>query len=340
MGVSTAESTLPSAPLRAKARRAPRRDRRAFDEQLLVGGRYRILKFLGSGGMGEVYEAFDTLFEHTVALKTLRGTYDSVDPADAKSLQREALVARKVTHENVCRVLKFGTHASDDVSQPPLPFIVMELIRGEPLSDYVETKGALSSAKVYQVALQACAGLAAIHEALALHRDIKPENLFVEHVSGNKRRIKVTDFGLARLTGPGTGAITRAPLGTLAYMAPEVLTGNAASPASDVWSMGVTIYQLLTGQLPERDKFGRSRFPCAVPEPWVPVLASCLHYDKNRRYASATQLLSALRAMQSARRSPKRKTTPAQRHGWKLVLLGACVGALAALVMRQTLLPP
>lgn len=107
---------------------------------------------------------------------------------------------------------------------------VTELIKGEPLSDYLQRKGQLSSLSVHQIALQACAGLGAIHASNALHRDIKPEDLFFEHLPGAYRTIKVTDFGLARLVGPDVGKVTSACLGTSAYMAPEVLARRPASP--------------------------------------------------------------------------------------------------------------
>ncbi|MDX2023819.1 MAG: serine/threonine-protein kinase [Deltaproteobacteria bacterium] len=317
-----------------RLRRGPRQNALTFRAGALVGGRYRIVRLLGAGGMGEVFEAYDTLIESLVALKTLRGAHGTLDPSDVANLRREAQVARKVKHQNVCRVLRYGTHKATAAAQP-LPFIVMEKIAGEPLSDYCKTIGTLSSTRVYHVALQACAGLAAIHAARALHRDIKPDNLFVEHLNGGDKRIKITDFGLARLTGPGTGAITLARVGTFAYMAPEVLAGKAASPSSDVWSMGVTLYQLLTGQLPERNHAGRPRFPRPVPGVWVPVLTRCLAADKSRRYPSAIELLCDLRAMQGkSPPRPLRQRLLLKRQRWAPVMLGVCIGTLAALLLR------
>jgi len=351
LGISSARSSDPRTtigdPL-AEAAQPPKHDiKKERTRTLAVGqfvaGRYRVIRFLGAGGMGEVYEVWDTMLLESVALKTLRGGRERVSASAAMLLRREASVARKVTHPNVCRVLEFGLHKEKKQNALDVPFFVMELIRGEPLSEYLRQRGSMTALQVHQVAVQTATGLAAIHAAGALHRDIKPENLFAELLSEGQRQIKITDFGLARLVGPGAGAVTSACMGTVTYMAPEVLAGKAASAASDVWSFGVTIYELLTGQVPERDSQGASRFPLPVPADWVPVLNRCLQQKADLRFPSADELLKAVRSVDPKRRETGKISQPANApqsapprpHRWWPLAIGIAVGVACAMAVAH-----
>src|SRR5437879_5819631 len=197
----------------------------------ILSGRYRIVGLLGRGGMGEVYRADDLKLGQAVAMKFLANTL----PQTAAILTRfsqEVRLARQITHPNVCRV--FDINEADG-----RPFIAMEYIDGEDLSSLLRRIGRLPPDKALEVARQLFAGLAAIHEQGAVHCDLKPANVMLD----GRGRVRITDFGLADLTGKdGHGA------GTSAYMAPEQLAMQRITPKSDIYSLGLVLYELFTGQ--------------------------------------------------------------------------------------------
>src|SRR5881392_4497541 len=225
---------------------APRlKDKRSFssldsiDDARFVPGtiladRYRIVGLLGKGGMGEVYRADDLKLAQPVALKFLPEHLLS-DGAALARFHREVRVARQVSHKNVCRVYDIGE--VDDRH-----FLSMEFIKGEELSSLLRRIGRLPQDKAIQIARQICAGLAAAHDVGVLHRDLKPSNVMIDE-HGNAR---ITDFGLAGLAEEFREDEIHA--GTPAYMAPEQLDGRTFTVRSDIYSLGLVLYELFTGR--------------------------------------------------------------------------------------------
>jgi len=202
----------------------------------LLGGRYRIVGLLGRGGMGEVYRAMDLALGQAVALKFLPEEA-ARNPRLLERFHGEVRVARLVSHPNVCRVFDIGEIDGT-------PFISMEYVDGEDLASLLTRIGRLPADKALQAARQLCAGLAAAHDRGVIHRDLKPQNVMM-----NKRGdLVIMDFGLAAIADQLSGAEVRN--GTPAYMAPEQLRGSAVTPASDIYALGLVLYELFTGKRP------------------------------------------------------------------------------------------
>ena len=200
----------------------------------VVGERYRLVSQLGRGGMGEVYRADDLRLGQTVALKFLPGTFGS-DPARVAAFHAEVRLSREVTHPNVCRVHDIG-------EVDGRIFLSMEFIDGEDLASLLRRIGRVPADKALELARQICAGLAAAHERGVLHRDLKPANIMID----GRGRARLTDFGLAALTGSVSAEDVRS--GTPIYMAPEQFAGREVSARSDLYSLGLVLYELFTGK--------------------------------------------------------------------------------------------
>src|SRR5580704_17129076 len=206
----------------------------------LLGGRCRILTLLGRGGMGEVYRAMDLTLGQSVALKFL--------PEEAARnqglLERfhgEVRIARQVSHPNVCRVYDIGQVEG-------MPFISMEYVDGEDLASLLTRIGRLPADKALETARKLCSGLAAAHDRGVIHRDLKPQNIMI-----NKRgEVVIMDFGLATIADQLSGAEVRN--GTPAYMAPEQLRGASVTARSDIYALGLVLYELFTGKQPYQAK--------------------------------------------------------------------------------------
>jgi serine/threonine protein kinase len=270
-------------------------DRARFIAGTIIGERYRIIGLLGRGGMGEVYRAEDLTLDQPVALKFLPETFYADDAALARLL-REVRVARQITHRNVCRVYDIGEHEGAH-------FLSMEFIRGEELSSVLKRFGRLPSDKATEIARQVCAGLAAAHDAGVLHRDLKPANVMIDE-NGN---VRITDFGLAGLTEEFVEGV--ALEGTPEYMSPEQLAGRELTVKSDIYALGLVLYELYTGKkaftaktLNELLRLRRSEL---MPEslssivkdvdPAVErVIERCLTIEPKDRPATALQVAAAL----------------------------------------------
>jgi serine/threonine protein kinase len=265
-----------------------------FTPGAIVAERYRIVALLGRGGMGEVYRADDLKLSHVVAIKFLPETLSR----DASALARfhsEVRVARQVSHPNVCRVFDIGDAEG-------VPFLTMEYVDGEDLSSLVRRIGRLPQDKATEVSRQICAGLAAAHERGVVHRDLKPSNLMLDGAG----KIRITDFGLAGIAATMQGAELRA--GTPAYMAPEQLTGKEVTTKSDIYSLGLVMYEILTGKrafdattLPELMKAredGALTRPSTIVRDLDPlverVILRCIERDPAKRPTSALQVAAAL----------------------------------------------
>src|SRR5689334_4677181 len=202
----------------------------------LLAGRYRIIGLLGRGGMGEVYRATDLTLGQSVALKFLPPEA-SQNPRLLERFHGEVRVARMVSHPNICRVFDIGVVDG-------APFLSMEYVDGEDLASLLTRIGRLPSDKALETARKLCAGLAAAHDRDVIHRDLKPQNIKI-----NKRgEVVIMDFGLAAIADQLSGAEVRN--GTPAYMAPEQLRGDAVTARSDIYALGLVLYELFTGKRP------------------------------------------------------------------------------------------
>ncbi len=279
----------------------------------VLAGRYEVEYLLGRGGMGEVYRARDRLLQETVALKTIRGDLIG-NRALLQSLQREIQIARRVTHPNVCRVFDMGVHTFENASQAPLRFISMELLEGETLAARIERQGRLSQQESSPLATQMAEGLQAAHDAGVVHRDFKSANIIL--ISANDRcRAVITDFGLARPDRSSDGQNETAGLsgnnliaGTIGYMSPEQLTGEPVTVASDIYSFGIVLFEMVTGRLPFDDshliKAAIQRVSGGLPDirqlapdldpQWEWVIRQCLKREPSLRLSSAKAVAEAL----------------------------------------------
>jgi predicted Ser/Thr protein kinase len=261
----------------------------------ILADRYRIVGLLGKGGMGEVYRADDLKLSQPVALKFLPDRY-LTDGAALARFHREVRVARQVSHRNVCRVYDIGEIDGKH-------FLSMEFIKGEELSSLLRRIGRLPSDKAVQIARQICAGLAAAHENGILHRDLKPANVMIDG-DGNAR---ITDFGLAGLAEEFRADEISA--GTPAYMAPEQLDSKPPTIRSEIYSLGLVLYELFTGKrafdaptLGDLIKLRRSdttpTSPTSIVKDLDPVIERvidrCIQKDPARRPSSALQVAAAL----------------------------------------------
>jgi eukaryotic-like serine/threonine-protein kinase len=284
-----------------------------FDQRLadgeVVAGRYRVVCLIGTGAVGEVYEAHDETVGEAVALKTLREGVD--DAVSVERFRREIQVARKVTHRNVCRTFDVGHHALPDGSR--LAFITMELLRGETLTWRLAERGRYGTDDALPLVRQMAAGLDAAHAADVIHRDFKPGNLMLVDETGGPR-VVITDFGLARRYALDEIAITVTgeAVGTPLYMAPEqVVTGKQPiTPATDVYALGNVMYEMVTGELPFKGSsitiMAIKRIREAVPSPrrlvpdldarWERAILRCLERDPAARFQSAGAVIAALTA--------------------------------------------
>jgi serine/threonine-protein kinase len=205
-----------------------------FAPGTLLADRYRVVSLIGRGGMGEVYRVDDIRLGQAVALKFLPELFQQ-DPERLERLYGEVRVARQVSHPNMCRVHDVGEVGGQT-------FLSMEYVDGENLASLMRRIGTLPQGKALEVARQLCAGLAAAHARNVLHRDLKPENIMVD----GRGQVRITDFGLAGLADSFQGEDVRS--GTPAYMSPEQLSGKAVDARSDIYSLGLVLYQLFTGR--------------------------------------------------------------------------------------------
>lgn len=208
----------------------------------ILNDRYRLDKLLGEGGMAIVYQGSDLMLERTIAVKILKETFSSSLPFQER-FKEEAKAAANLTHPNIVTVHDFGFD-NDRL------FIVMEYVPGTDLKQIISRSSILSVTYASQLFIQACAGIGYAHRAGLVHCDIKPHNMLITP----DHRLKVTDFGIARaLASVRHDEQYQAIWGSPAYFSPEQASGKAPSPASDVYSLGVVFYEMLTGQLPFTD---------------------------------------------------------------------------------------
>src|SRR5215472_2125063 len=262
-----------------------------FSKGDLIADQYRILEVAGAGGMGVVYRAQDIRLQRTVAIKVLPPTQDA---RDEERFLREARTACSLDHQNVGVIYEVGTTPTGT------HFIAMAFYEGASLAERLQGSP-LAPALALDLITQAAEGLRDAHHHGIVHRDIKPSNLMVT----NNNVVKIVDFGLAQVASAATATFT-GTTGTVAYMSPEQALGRAVDQRTDLWSLGVTFAEMLTG----RNPFSRDTIPAimfailndapegieTVPPAFQPILYRCLAKDPNQRYASADELLVDLKS--------------------------------------------
>jgi len=298
----------------------------------LVSKRYRIVRLIGAGGGGEVYAAEDSALGDRVALKTLSpGLAQS--PVGLERFRREVSLARRVTHPNVCRIFDLGEHEGAEGRW--IFFLTMELLEGTSLAHRIKFGPRFSAEEAFPLVAQMAAGLQAAHDSGVVHRDLKPGNVMLSGEDG--ARVVITDFGMARPQEAGAVALTETGemVGTVFYMSPEQVQGAEITPASDIYALGIVMYEMLTRGLPFEDvnllatALQRLRQPPIpirprapdLPERWVSVIERCLALEPAARFPRAVDVVAALAGEQP----PVEASEPARR-GWLAALVKRALG--------------
>ena len=275
-----------------------------------IAGRYRVLRKIGEGGMGLLYACFDTVLSREVAVKLMRRSL-AAEPLIAERLMREAMLAAQL-RRHVAQVFDCGMLETGE------PYIVMELLRGRDMYAVLRESGPITPNELTAVMLQVCDGLAEAHQKGIIHRDLKPENLFCASEPDGTEVVKIVDFGVSKQvssrrlraqTNPGES------VGSPQYMSPEQITAPAEVDArTDIWSLGVVMYELLTGVLPFRGAGTAQVCAAVLTEPVPPIsefrhdvppalefiIRRCLEKDRGRRFPDVSELAAALTALDSA----------------------------------------
>ncbi|HXB57348.1 MAG TPA: protein kinase [Vicinamibacteria bacterium] len=302
----------------------------------VIGSRYEILSPLGKGGMGAVYKARDRVLDEVVALKLLRADVAGSSEM-AERFRSEIRLARRVSHWNVCRIHEYGADG-------PLQYISMELVEGTHLKALLEG-GPLPTAQAFDVALQIADGLQAIHKSGIVHRDLKPLNIMVDAHGV----VRIMDFGIAKRLFREGASEPRASsyvMGTPEYMSPEQARGQKVDFRSDVYALGVVVYETFTGRVPFRSDAPVGTLlmhlesvpplegteAAAIPGPLVPVLRKALSKEPSERYASAAELAGALNSARDAIVGPPAAAATARpAHRPRRIRLPMLLGGLAFL---------
>jgi serine/threonine-protein kinase len=268
-------------------------------EQVILSNRYLLEQRLGSGGMAMVYRARDLMLERTVAIKILRKSFTDI-PEFRERFRQEAKAAANLSHPNIVTIHDFGLDSNQ-------LFIVMEFVPGTDIKTLLKQRGRFSIEEALDLITQACAGIGYAHRAGLIHCDIKPQNLLVTP----DKRLKVLDFGIARLLASvSPDERSEVVWGSPQYFSPEQAAGAAPSPASDVYSLGVVLYEMLTGQLPftatspqELARLHRESLPPSprllnpsIPSQLEQILLKILSKEPSGRYRTADQMGHVLSA--------------------------------------------
>ena len=318
----------------------------------MFADRYQVISELGGGGMGKVYKVLDKEINEVVALKILKPEI-AEDEKIIDRFRNELKLARRISHKNVCGMY----HLSKD--EHDTPYITMEYVPGEDLKSLIRRIGPLSVGKAVFVGKQICEGLAEAHRLGIVHRDLKSANVMIDQDG----HVRITDFGIARsLQSPGlTGP--EVIIGTPEYMAPEQVEGKEADVQTDIYSLGLILYEMLTGKLPFQADTAlgialkqRIEIPLApnrvnaqVPDDLSRVILKCLEKEKANRYQSAAGVFAELNRIDESilptgefRRSKTRKVFPAilarTRWIWAAIFVLVAVAIGVGLILRRS--PP
>ncbi|MEV8213588.1 serine/threonine protein kinase [Leifsonia sp. NPDC077715] len=296
---------------------------------LTFGGRYELQSRIAIGGMGEVWQATDLVIGRTVAIKILKDEYLG-DPGFLERFRAEARHAALVNHEGIANVYDYGEEEGS-------AYLVMELVPGEALSSILEREHVLSTDRTLDIVAQTAAALHAAHAAGLVHRDIKPGNLLITPDG----RVKITDFGIARIADQVPLTATGQVMGTVQYLSPEQASGHPASPTTDIYSLGIVAYECLAGRRPFTGESqvaiamaqineAPPELPATVAEPVRNLVFACIAKNPADRPASAAHLARAAQALRRGDIRAAAASVPA--------ILGAAAGTEAATVLMQS--PP
>jgi len=300
----------------------------------LIAGRFEIRQILGIGGMGAVYKAYDRDIDRVIALKCIRPEMVN-NPEVVQRFTQELLLARQIAHRNVIRIY-------DVRDSGGLKFITMEYIEGRDLGSVMEERGKLPPAEAIAIMRQVCAGLAAAHAEGVIHRDLKPNNVMIEP----NGRVVVMDFGLARSESQSLMTQTGAIMGTLQYMSPEQAKGEKADGRSDIFTVGIILYELLTGKNPyasdsaitsllkrtQEAAAPPSTIEVTVPRALNTIVCKCLERDVRKRYQSVDDLIVDLESTQQGKSPSRLPSRLTNGSAGKLYWLTGAI-ALLALVL-------
>ncbi|HBA37595.1 MAG TPA: Stk1 family PASTA domain-containing Ser/Thr kinase, partial [Firmicutes bacterium] len=269
-----------------------------------INDRYQIIKSIGEGGMANVYLAYDTILDRNVAVKVLRGDL-ATDDKFVRRFQREALSASSLSHPNIVEVYDVG---EDNGSY----YIVMEYIEGKHLKELIKKRGKLTLSEVIDIMSQVCDGLATAHDSYIIHRDIKPQNIMIL----DSGLVKITDFGIAMALNSTQLTQTNSVMGSVHYLPPEQASGKGSTMQSDIYSMGILMYELLTGTLPFRGENAveialkqlkepipnlKTKIP-DVPNSIVNIVKRATAKNPKNRYTDAREMLDDIKtAMDDSR---------------------------------------
>ena len=262
---------------------------------IYLSGRYQVLSKIGAGGMADVYKAKDCMLNRYVAVKVLKKEYRE-DENFVKKFRSEAQAATGLLNPNIVNVYDVGEDRG-------LYYMVMELVEGITLKEYVHKKGKLSSKEAISIAIQMCTGIEAAHNHHIIHRDIKPQNIIIS----KEGKVKVTDFGIAKATTSQT--VSTSAMGSVHYVSPEQARGGYCDEKSDIYSAGITMYEMVTGRVPFD---GDSTVSVAMkhlqenitpPSEYAPdlypalekIILKCTQKSAERRYQSAGELIQDLK---------------------------------------------
>ena len=269
----------------------------------VLGGRYEILQLLGEGGMGAVYKAMDRELGRPVALKVIQ-PFMAADPGILARFKQEILLSQQVTHRNVVRIYDLGEANG-------VKFITMEFVEGQDLRHLIHERQKFSPEEAVEIVEQVCHALEAAHTVGVIHRDLKPQNIMREAAG----RILVMDFGLARTMGTDGMTQTGALVGTMEYMSPEQALGQSLDQRSDLFAVGLILFELLTGNVPFRADSALaslikrtqeravdvSQYDQTIPRPLAAIVSKCLERDPAMRYQNASAMLADLDAWRGNR---------------------------------------
>jgi serine/threonine protein kinase/tetratricopeptide (TPR) repeat protein len=288
----------------------------AFEPHQILSDRFEILRLLGEGGMGQVYEAFDLELRESVAIKAIRRDIAN-RPGVLERFKGEVFSTRKVTHSNVCRTFDLGTHTLlQDGVVHTTTFLTMELLRGETLAAYLQRERVVPIDDLRKIALQLAGALQAAHQVGIIHCDLKPANIFLTQTEDGLRAV-VTDFGIAKLTRQNEDSSRVTPAaepgrqgavaGTPRYMAPEYAERGICTPRTDIYSLGLVLFEALTGERPQWNAgptvnlqlsldsgFALVDDSKSAASMWKTLLTGCLQRDPEERFQQVSEVLDLL----------------------------------------------
>jgi serine/threonine protein kinase len=320
---------------------------REIERGTILFGRYEVIEEIGSGGMGSVYRVVDQQINEVMALKIIRPDI-AMDSEVIERFTQELKTARKIAHRNVCRMFDIG---EDEGTH----YITMEYVTGEDLRSLVRRIGQMTVAKTIDIAKQICAGLAEAHAVGVIHRDLKPQNIMIDR-NGN---VKIMDFGIARFVRTKGITTTGTVIGTPEYMSPEQAEGKGVDQRSDIYSLGVVLFEAATGAVPFEGETPLSvamkhkleavpdprRFNAQIPADLSGLILKCLEKEKEDRYQTVAEIISDLESISQEatgrqkggksgtekRRSTTRKVARKKSGFEKALIPGAAILLMAAL---------